>query len=606
MNQKLNLNRSLFLILFVGGILISTSFVSSISPNETYVDAIVMFHDDVEINLNELGIDSVLDMYFELNGFHAIIPKSLYDYLETAWFIEAIQEDRTVSIFQDTLDWGVDDVEGDQVWGGSEDAKDVLAGNPAGQNVKVCVIDTGIDYTHPDLDDNYKGGYDYANNDADPKDDNGHGTHCAGIIGAEDNGEGVIGVAPLVDLYAVKALDAQGSGTLSAVASGIDWAISNDMDVISMSLGASSGDPALESAINDAWNAGLVVVAASGNDGQEGISYPAKYSNAIAVGAIDSNHNLASFSNYGPEQEVVAPGVNVYSTMPTYYVTLNQWWYGGMSQNYDDMSGTSMACPEVAGVVALILSKKPTLTNDEVRTLLQTSADDLGATGFDNQFGYGLVNAKTAIDSISGGGDITPPGQVTGLIATTVSETQINLNWDANPEADMDHYNVYRNGIKITEVSSNSYSDMGLSPGTTYTYEISAIDTSNNEGIKSESVSATTDGTPSNTMHVESIEMWDEPIMFWIFILGYDIFTQVTIHDGNGNVLENVEVSMDLQLPDGSIVSETLTTAGDGTVTFEYNYGNSGTYTATITNLVLTGYTYESSQNTETSETHTT
>ncbi len=682
----------LFISLFAFSVVARVA-ANDIRGNERYVDAIILFKPDVEVNLH--GMD-IIRVYDNLNGVAAHIPMSMYRILQHAWFVSSIQLDQKRTYFQDTLDWGVDDVDAEVVWGGSENAVDVIPGNVDGTGVKVCIIDTGIDYTHPDLDANYKGGYDFVDDDSDPKDGNGHGTHCAGIVGAEDNGDGVIGVAPHVSLYSVRALNSWGQGQDSDIIAGIDWAIDNGMDVISMSLGGGDFSDTFNDAVNRAYNAGIVVVAASGNDGKGTISYPAAYDNAIAVGAIDSDHNLADFSNYGPEQEVVAPGVDIYSTMPTYSVTLT--WLYGYSQNYDKMSGTSMACPMVAGVVALILAANPSLTPAEVRDILHTTSVDYGAAGWDDHYGYGEVNAKAAVDEAGGGTppDTTPPAKVTGLTATTVSYNQIDLSWNANSESDLDHYNVYRDGTKIAETTGTTYSDTGLSPETTYTYEVSAVDTSGNEGEKSDPASATTDSAPpdttppakvtgltatpasttsidlswnantesdldhyniyrdgvkiaettstsytdtglspntsytyevsavdttgnegeksdpatattygDNTMHVASIDMWYEEVRWWIFILGYDVYTKVTVHDQSNNPLEGVDVYLDMTLPDGSHATGNAQTGADGTVTFVYQTGPSGTYTSTVTNLVLSGYTYDSGSNVETSETLT-
>ncbi|MCF2137373.1 MAG: S8 family serine peptidase [Candidatus Thorarchaeota archaeon] len=659
--------------------------------DQRVVNAIVMFRPGVDVNLQGINI---IHEYKHLNGIAGRMPIAVYNMLKAAWFVSSIQLDHEVTMYQDTLDWGVDDVDAEQVWGGAEDAVDVVPGNVAGTGVNVAILDTGIDYTHPDLDAVYKGGYDFVDDDSDPKDQNGHGTHCAGIVAAEDNGDGVIGVAPKASIYAVRVLDAYGSGSTSDIIAGIDWAIDHNMDVISMSLGGGGFDSAFNDAINRAYDAGIVVVAASGNDGKESISYPAAYDNAIAVGAIDSSHNLADFSNYGPEQEVVAPGVDIYSTMPTYTVTLNYWWYGGHSKNYDTMSGTSMATPMVAGVVALILSANPDLTPAEVRDILHTTSIDLGSSGWDKYFGYGEVNAKAAVDNAGGTPpDTTPPAKVTGLTTETLSHTEIKLTWNANSESDLDHYNVYRDGTKIAETTSTTYTDTGLSPETTYTYEVSAVDTSNNEGEKSDPASATTDEAPpdttppakvtglnadplsqteikltwnansesdldhynvyrdgvkiaettsttytdtglspettytyevsavdtssnegeksdpasattlgENTMHVAAIDMWYEKKGFWIWTW-YDVYTKVTVHDSAGSALSGVTVYLDMTLPDSSHSTGNADTGTDGAVTFVYQYGDAGTYTSTVTNLVKSGYTYSSGDNAETSET---
>ncbi len=592
--------------------LLMSSATSAMSFQDTrMVDAVIIFNPTVNVNLH--GFD-VTREYPAINGIQATIPLSFFYLLQRSWFVDAIEENRNVFLPFNTLDWGVDDIDAEIVWGGYDGATTTVTGAVAGQGIKVAVIDTGIDYDHPDLAANYKGGYNFVAGTNDPKDDNGHGTHCAGIVAAVDNTVGVIGVAPKADLYAVKVLDAQGSGSLADVVAGIDWAVANGMDVMSLSLGASSGTSSMEAAINNAYAAGVVVVAASGNDGKRAISYPAKYTGAIAVGATDQNRNLASFSNYGPEQEVVAPGVNIYSTMPTYTVTLNSWWYGGLSKNYAQMSGTSMACPMVAGLAALILSADPTLTAAEVRDLIRTNTIDLGATGWDETFGYGLVNAKLAIDAIEGtipdpdpdpDPDPEAPAKVQGLTADVLSSSQIKLDWTANTESDLSHYNIYRNDVKIAETTTTSYTDSNLQAGTTYTYRVSAVSTADLEGEKSDAVSATTLEVLQDEMYVQAIDMWYQAVYWWIFLLGYDVYTKVTVYDNYNNPLSGATVYLEITLPNGNKATGNSNTGTDGSVTFRYQRGSAGTYVSTVTNLVKTGYIYNSALNVVTSATLT-
>ncbi len=270
------------------------------------------------------------------------------------------------------LPWGVDRVDADLV-------------NGTGADVTVCVVDTGIDKDHPDLQANIVGGKNFAAKGAavDPTqwdDDNGHGTHVAGTIAALDNSVGVVGVAPQASLLAAKVLDRRGSGYLSDVVAGVDYCVQSGADVVSMSLGTSSDVQTMHDAVDAAYAAGVLLVAAAGNDYGGAVSYPAAYDSVIAVSATDSSDNLASFSSVGPEVELAAPGVSVLST------------YKGGS--YATLSGTSMATPHVSGVVALAIQANPLLSNAEVRALLQNTADDLGAAGKDNWFGYGLVDAE--------------------------------------------------------------------------------------------------------------------------------------------------------------------------------------------------------------------
>ena len=269
----------------------------------------------------------------------------------------------------EVLPWGVE-----RIGGGA------LANT--GDAIKVAVIDTGIDGDHPDL--NVVGGINFVPSGrkldtSKWNDDNGHGTHVAGTIAALDNEIGVIGVAPDVDLYAVKVLDRRGSGYISWVIGGIEWAIDNHMDVITMSLSIGSDVEGFEEVCDAAYAAGIVIVAASGNDGST-VDWPAAYDSVIAVGATDAGDNRASFSNYGSELEMSAPGVLIPST----------WKDGG----YNTISGTSMAAPHVTGVVAIILSANPGFTHEQARDMLNNTADDLGTAGWDIYFGHGLVDAQ--------------------------------------------------------------------------------------------------------------------------------------------------------------------------------------------------------------------
>jgi subtilisin family serine protease len=222
-------------------------------------------------------------------------------------------------------------------------------------------------------------------------DDNGHGTHVDGIIAALNNDIGVVGVAPGASLYAVKVLDSTGNGYLSDVIDGIQWSVKNNAQVISMSFGTGTDDLALHDAVDATYNSGVLVIAAAGNTNGGAVTYPAAYSSVIAVSAIDINNSIASFGSVGPQVELAAPGVNVYST-----------YLGG---GYATKSGTSMACPHVSGTVVLILAMPPGTYDQngngkwepaEVRKKLDDIATDLGAPGLDPYYGYGLVNAANA------------------------------------------------------------------------------------------------------------------------------------------------------------------------------------------------------------------
>jgi len=304
------------------------------------------------------------------------------------------------------LPWGVDRIDAEEVW---VDA-DFLA---TGAGITVAVIDTGIDKDHPDLADNIIGGYNYVPqrgrvNTKSWDDDNGHGTHVAGTIaGIRGNDIGVIGVAPDASLYGIKVLNKRGSGYMTDVIDGITWAatvnvgtnkVPDYVDVISMSLSGPEST-AMLTAVNFAAGKGIILVAASGNDYTSSVSYPAAYTNVISVGATDKSDNVASFSNYDANLDFVAPGVDVFSTYKD----------GG----YATGSGTSMACPHVAGVVALLLESGVIsdydngLVGNPIYTALKSTADAL--SDYDAKDGNGLVDAEEAVTGVdTDGNDYTP------------------------------------------------------------------------------------------------------------------------------------------------------------------------------------------------------
>lgn len=333
------------------------------------------------------------------------------------------------------LQWGPQRIEADWAWNTTVGSQDVL----------VAVVDTGIDYTHPDLAGNYVPlGYDWVNMDADPLDDFGHGTHCAGIIAATiNNSIGIAGLAQ-VRIMAEKVLGSGGGGYDDWVANGIVHATDSGAKIISMSLGGYGESELLHEAVRYAYDSGVLVVAAAGNDDTNMKSYPAGYDESVAVAATDEYDNKASFSNWGDWIELAAPGVNVYSTMPTYHVTLNDW---GYSMNYAYMSGTSMACPHVAGLAALVWSLYPSKVRDWVRLWLRYTADDVGDPSFDVYYGYGRINARKTVEQAPPAHELiayewtTPPyvePDASGIINATVlnfgenNETSVVIHLFAN------------------------------------------------------------------------------------------------------------------------------------------------------------------------------
>ncbi|MBI5624685.1 MAG: S8 family peptidase [Elusimicrobia bacterium] len=252
-----------------------------------------------------------------------------------------------------------------------------------GKGVKVAVIDTGIDFDHPDLKGAVAGGWSAIDKE-DPKnfkDDNGHGTHVSGTIAARDDAAGVVGVAPEAALYGVKVLDKDGSGNFSDVIAGMEWTVTNKMQVVNMSLGASRGNEALQAAVEAMAKAGLILVAAAGNSGGA-VGYPAAYPQAIAIAASDAGDKVAYFSSRGPEVDFIAPGVAIPSTFP-----------GGL---YRSLSGTSMACPHAAGLAALAVAAKAADGPEKVRALFKAGATPFPDVPAEEQ-GAGLVDAAKLV-----------------------------------------------------------------------------------------------------------------------------------------------------------------------------------------------------------------
>jgi thermitase len=322
--------------------------------------------------------------------------------------VESVQPNyiRSISVIpndpQYTNQWALPKISAPSAWDTTRGSSDVI----------VAVVDTGADYTHPDLAQNIitSFDYDYVNNDNNAMDDNGHGTHVSGIIAAvTNNGIGVAGVSWNTRILPVKVLDASGNGSDSNISNGIKYAADRGAAVINMSFGDTNfppqGGPILESACDYAFAKGCVLVAASGNgydtnhdgtitpaDTFSMVSYPAAFGTCIAVGASDSTDQRAWFSNYGSSLTLVAPGENIVST-----------W---LSNTYQYEDGTSMATPFVCGAAALILAVAPESSNTKVKWLLYASADDLttspASSGYDKYTGYGRLNVAAALNFIAG------------------------------------------------------------------------------------------------------------------------------------------------------------------------------------------------------------
>jgi serine protease len=292
-----------------------------------------------------------------------------------------------------------------------------------GQGVIVAVIDTGVAYENygtglqayyqaPDLaGTTFVQGYDFVNRDTHPNDDEGHGTHVAGTIAqTTDNVLGTAGLAYKASIMPLKVLNQNGSGTYADITEAIRYAADNGAQVINMSLGGSQSSIALADAITYAYGKGVTIVAASGNNGGNVVSYPAAYPEVISVGATRYDETRAPYSNYGATLDIVAPGgdTTVDQNNDGYVDGILQQTFGTSRSafNYYFYQGTSMATPHVAAAAALVIGKGTALTPDAVRNVLQSTADDLGVAGRDNTYGYGLLNVASALGATA---TVTPP-----------------------------------------------------------------------------------------------------------------------------------------------------------------------------------------------------
>jgi len=297
--------------------------------------------------------------------------------------------------------WGMEMIQAPQAWDHAQ-----------GEGVIVAIVDTGIQYTHEDLaanmwinpgeianngiDDDGNGfiddmhGWDFVNSDNDPWDGHYHGTHVAGTVAAVgNNGIGVVGVAPQAKLMALKGLSDTGSGWSTDLAAGIEYAALNGASVINNSWGCSSecpSNPVVEEAVRTAHGLNVMIVFAAGNSNADtSLRSPNNMWEVVSVASSTSSDSKSSFSNWGTMIDVIAPRSSVYSTYP--------------GNSYTYLSGTSMASPHVAGLAALIISSDPTLSNEEVRTVIRSTADEFGDPGFDIYGGHGRINAYNAVVS---------------------------------------------------------------------------------------------------------------------------------------------------------------------------------------------------------------
>ena len=606
--------------LFILGVVFSMAAVGIVGPTNSHVQAAGGNTVDVFVSFDKTpGVaerafvehagGTVRFSYTIVPAVAASVPEAAIQGLLNNPNITAVELDGTVYAVDAELvnAWGVERI-------GSGTVHD---GGNKGTSIKIGIIDSGIDYLHQDLDGVYAGGEDFVENDGDPADVYGHGTHVAGTACAEDNDLGVVGVAPGCALYSLRVLNDSGSGSWSATIAAMDWAVLNRLQVVNLSLG-SSQDPGstVKAAFDNAEADGLVIVAAGGNSGTpsgkgNNVIYPAKYVSVIAVAATDKNDTRPSWSSTGEEIELAAPGVSVLSSWndgnsphnPQPFILDGDW--------YKESSGTSMASPHVAGAAALVIAAGVSdnngngRINDEVRAIFNSTADDIGAVGKDTHYGYGLVNVAAAIASL------VPPSPTVNV---NVNTDKTSYESGVDTTAILTAAITDEKGNAISGLSSSDFATMvnGTAmvvsfaetaiPGTytgnldisrltdgDYTVDVTATDTRSISGsgaanfsIGPASSEPTTAIVNSITYTTEGGKNSDKHLNIYIAVI-----------DDFGNPVANASVSIELYLNALLKAAGTGTTGSNGMVTFSYQNAPSGHYETKITGVTATGLTWD-------------
>ncbi|WP_198508535.1 S8 family peptidase [Bacillus xiapuensis] len=401
--------------------------------------AIIFFHETVDFELLKSHTNSINHVFEELPAAAVELTETQQAHLESSPQVERIHYDRKMKTSGQVVPWGYKAVGADKR----------IPMNLSGKGVKVGILDSGVDTKHPDL--QLAGGACMMHKFSPDgclhsyNDDNGHGTHVAGVIGAKNNSIGVVGIAPQAQLYSIKVLDKNGDGSTSTIMAGIEWAMKQKIDILNISVTSPYYDSALEQMIQKASQAGIILVAAAGNEGKPlageptTVQYPARFKEVIAVSSIDHYKQYGELSSVGKEVEVAAPGENIYSTFPTALMTSR-----GTKSGYEFMSGTSMASPYVTGLIALYKEKYPQMNSAQIRKLLQANAKDLGPKGRDAYYGYGLAQ----VDKTEESDPVTIPYKTDGKGKIIIDTSQLASRYEA--------YNVYRFGALIAKQTTAS------------------------------------------------------------------------------------------------------------------------------------------------------
>lgn len=327
--------------------------------------------------------------------------------------VQLVEKDRPMTLDAQSTPYGINRVQAPQAWP-----------TTTGGGVAVAVLDSGVDYTHPDLVGNWAGGYDVHDDDPDPMPGRwangaGHGTHVAGTIAAVNNDEGVVGVAHGADLYGIKVTDAVANAGQRHLAWGLEWCVANGMDIVNISMSSNWATALLIGAMEEAYQQGILVVSTAGNNSGSHLRYPGALPQVMGITATDSSDNFASaFAHHGLGMDASAPGVSVYSTFP---LALGE---------YHTMTGTSMAAPHAAGVAVLVKGAHPSYNREQILAAIQRSAYDRGAAGWDEYYGYGRVDAQAAVAYDFAGGE--------PIASYGFSADRITVTFDASRSLDLD------------------------------------------------------------------------------------------------------------------------------------------------------------------------
>jgi thermitase len=478
---------------------------------------------------------------------------------------------------------------------GAEQAWDSTLGDPS---IIIAIVDTGIDANHPDLAGKVVLAKNFVKGEH-VSDSFGHGTHVAGIAAAQiNNGIGIAGICGRCSLMSIKVLGADGSGSTSNVASGITYATDFGARVINLSLGSSSRTTIIRDALDYALNNNVLPVVAMGNSDTDQVGDLSYWYSALSVGAVDQQGAKASFSNFGLQTDVTAPGVAVLSTMPTYPVTLNTQY--GYEMNYDALSGTSMATPVVAGLAGLIFSSNPALTAAQVKGMIESSAGD--AASFNLTSGFGPVHAPAAIALALQGANTTPtlssllPQFGSVLVRNVTFSTTVSDNVAVHhvdfvnsgaryllPATSIGYPGVTdKNGKNVKNVSptiapwSSFFSSTthwnGLLDLTVTVFDQSGNSTSNAGGFDIENTYV----TKVFTTHICDPSRTDCPSIAWDakFSLGYPAIAKERIEWFNSTFSSNYAGSVSGRVTDGysTISSGVFPRYWTGNV-FEYDFG---------------------------------